>query len=130
CGVASAHFRLQTLLTHQAFYLLVVDDHSSMLQLGANPPPAVAFKLVADHANGFDDCCVVGERWRGVVVGRAGDSHQPASFADAQTRGPTMTDVFALFGGGALLRAPFRNSNSNACLPTSRSRAAIRASYR
>jgi hypothetical protein len=40
-----------------------------------------------------------------------------------------MTDVLALLAWGALLRAPFRNSNSNACLPTSLSNAAIRASY-
>jgi hypothetical protein len=31
--------------------------------------------------------------------------------------------------GGALFRVPFRDSSSRACLPTSRSKAAIRASY-
>ena len=40
-----------------------------------------------------------------------------------------MTDVVAILGRGALFTAPFRNSSSSACLPTSRSSAAIRASY-
>jgi hypothetical protein len=40
-----------------------------------------------------------------------------------------MTDVLALFSWVRLLRARLRNSNSNACLPTSRSSAAILASY-
>ena len=35
-----------------------------------------------------------------------------------------MTDVVALFDRRALLTAPFRNSSSSACLPTSRSSAA------
>jgi hypothetical protein len=129
CDIAPTDSRLQTVLAHQAFDLLMIDDHPPMSQLGANPPPAVAFKLIADRGNGFYDCCVVGRRWPGVIVSRAGDSHQPASFGDTETRGPTMTDVLALVSWGALFRAPLRNSNSNACLPTSGSSAAIRASY-
>ncbi len=39
-----------------------------------------------------------------------------------------MRDVLPLLGQSAVF-PPFRNSNSNACLPTRRSRAAIRASY-
>jgi hypothetical protein len=88
---------LKVVLAHQASDFLVIDDHSPMPQLGANPPPAVAFKRAADRGNGFDDCCVVDRRWRGVIVSRVGDSHQPASFGDAEARGPTMTDVLALF---------------------------------
>ena len=60
-------------------------------------------------------------------LGRACDPHQP-SFCDAEARGRTMTDVFALFGRGVFLTAPLTNSSSSACLPTSRSSAAIRAS--
>src|SRR5208282_5783022 len=44
-----------------------VDDHASIPRLGANPPPAVAFELVADGGNGLEDSGV-GRRWRGVVV--------------------------------------------------------------
>src|SRR5260221_8548305 len=44
-------------------------------------------------------------------------------------RGPVIRDVGTPFRRGTFLRAPFRNSSSKACLPTSRSSAAIRASY-
>ena len=64
-----------------------------------------------------------------VVEGRASDPHQPASFCDAEARGPTIDGRSRVFRRGALFRAPFRNSSSNACLPTRRSSAAIRASY-
>jgi hypothetical protein len=65
----------------------------------------------------------------GFVEGRAGNPPQPASFCDAEARGPTVTGIVALFGRGAAFTVPFRNSSSNACLPTRRSSAAIRASY-
>ncbi len=39
------------------------------------------------------------------------------------------TEVLALFGRGACFKAPFSSSISNTCRPTSRSRAAILASY-
>ncbi|MER9312683.1 hypothetical protein NKI51_25805 [Mesorhizobium australicum] len=44
------------------------------------------------------------------------------------TAGPVITDIVPLLGRGALFRAPFRNSISKACRPTSRSSAAIRGS--
>ena len=58
----------------------------------------------------------------------ARDAHQPASFCDGDATGPVMTDVVALLVRGTCFRAPFKNSISNACLPTSRSSAAMRAS--
>jgi hypothetical protein len=62
-------------------------------------------------------------------AGGARDAHQPASLRDGEPAGPAITDVGAFLGDGPLRRAPFRNSNSKACLPTRRSSAAIRASY-
>src|SRR6516164_9426052 len=127
--IAPPPARLKVVLTHQPADLLVIDDHSSMAQLGANASPAVGFKLLADRRDRLNDGGVVLRGSRFAVEGRPGDPHQPASFCDAEARGPATTDVVTLFGRGALFRAPFRNSSSNACLPTRRSSAAIRASY-
>jgi hypothetical protein len=54
------------------------------------------------------------------------DAHQPASFVNGQPCGPVITDILPLLGRGAFLSAPCRNSSSSACLPTSRSSAAMR----
>jgi NitT/TauT family transport system ATP-binding protein len=54
--------------------------------------------------------------------------HQTASFCNGDTPAPVITDVVAFLGRCPCFRAPFRNSISRACLPTSRSRAAIPAS--
>jgi hypothetical protein len=78
---------------------------------------------------GGDDPGVVSFHRRRVVIGRAWQSHQTASFGDGDAVGPVITDVIALLGRGAFLSAPFRNSISSACLPTMRSSAAIFASY-
>ena len=67
---------------------------------------AVELELIADRGDRLDDRGVVMRGGRLVVEGGAGNSHQPASFCDAEARGPTMTDVFALFGRGALFTAP------------------------
>jgi hypothetical protein len=77
----------------------------------------------------LDDRSVVDRLLWAIIVGRSSDTHQPASFGDGDAAGPVMTDVVPLLGRGAFLRAPFRNSSSRACLPTSRSSAAIWASY-
>jgi hypothetical protein len=53
-------------LAHQPPDLLVIDDHSSMPQLGAHASPAIEFELVADRAGRLDD--------RGVVVRPVGSS--------------------------------------------------------
>ena len=82
CDIASADSRLQTVLAHKAFNLLVIDDPALLSQSRANPPRAVALKLLTDGRDCFDDCGGVGRRRRGVVVGRTADSHQPASFSD------------------------------------------------
>ena len=126
---APPHPRLQIMLAHQAPDLLVVHDKALLTQRRADAAIAVELELVADREHRLDDRGVVGRLLRTVVVGRARDPHQPASFGDGDAAGPVMTDVVPLLGRGAFLRAPFRNSSSRACLPTSRSSAAIRASY-
>src|SRR5262249_55976048 len=110
--IAAPSTGLEIVFPHQPLDLLVIDDQAPMPKLSANAPPAVEFELLADRGDRLDD--------RGVVLrggfdaeGRAGDSHHPASFCDAETRGPTITDVVALFGRGALFTAPFRNSSSS-----------------
>jgi hypothetical protein len=52
--------RLQTVLAHEAFDFLVIDEHALLSQGRAHPPPAVTFKLFADGRDRFDDCGVVG----------------------------------------------------------------------
>jgi hypothetical protein len=98
--------RLKIVLAHQPPDLLVIDDHSSMPQPGAHASPAVEFELIADRRDRLDDGSVVMRGDRMVVEDRAGNSHQPASFCDAEARGPTMTDVFALFGRGCASHSP------------------------
>jgi hypothetical protein len=93
--------------------------HRNQLTQSLRHPP--------DREHRLNDHGVVDRPLR--LIGRARHSHQPASFGDGEATGPMTTDVVPLLGGGALFRAPFRNSSSRACLPTSRSRAAIRASY-
>ena len=83
--VASAQPRLKVIFAHEALDLLVVHDHALLPQSGSNTAPTVVFELVADGADGLDDRGVVGRRdWR-IVIGRAGDPHQPTSFGDAET---------------------------------------------
>jgi hypothetical protein len=40
---------LKIVLAHQASDLLVIDDHATMPQLGANASPAIEFELLADR---------------------------------------------------------------------------------
>jgi hypothetical protein len=42
---------LKVVLAHQASDLLVIDDHATMPQLGANASPAIEFELVAGHCH-------------------------------------------------------------------------------
>ena len=84
----------------------MIDDHSSMAPFGAHATLAVEFELIADRGDRLDDRGVVMHDNRLVVEGGAGNSHQPASFCDTETRGPTMTDVVTLFGRGAFFAAP------------------------
>jgi hypothetical protein len=51
-------------------------------------------------------------RAAGGAPGRRRHPHQPASFCDVEARGPTTTDVVALFGQRPLFAAPFRNSSA------------------
>src|SRR5512134_621837 len=77
-----------------------------MPQLGADPPIAVAFELLADRRDPRDDLGVVGLLCRGIVEGGAWQTHQTASVADGETSGPLITDVLALLCRGAFLDAP------------------------
>lgn len=90
--------------------------------------PAVGFERVADRGHGLDEGGVVGGPHRGIVVGGARQTHQPASRGDSEAAGPVITDIGPLRGGGPLRRAPFKDSSSSACRPTSRLSAAMRAS--
>src|SRR5438270_13707708 len=86
--------------------------------------------LGADRLDALDEPCLLDRLAAGlVIVGRPREPHQPASFGDRETTGPAMTDVASLLGRGASREAPFKNSFSNASLPTRRSSAAIRASW-
>src|SRR6266513_5810854 len=100
-----------------------------MAKFCANAAIAIGLKLIEDRGHSDDDLGVVSFHRRRVVIGRAWQPHQTASFGDGDAVGPVMTDVIALLGRGAFLSAPFRNSISSACLPTMRSSAAIFASY-
>jgi hypothetical protein len=46
---------LKIVLAHQASDFLVIDDHASMPQLGANAPPAIEFEPVADRRDRLND---------------------------------------------------------------------------
>jgi hypothetical protein len=73
--ISAAPAGLKVVLAHQPADLLVVDDQSSMPQLGAHASPAIGFELVADRGDRLDDRGVVMRGDRLVVEGRAGDSH-------------------------------------------------------
>src|SRR6185436_19640538 len=91
---------------------------------------AVAGPLGADRLDALDEPCLLDRLAAGlVIVGRSREPHQPASFGNRETTGPAMTDVVSLLGRTASREAPFRNSFSRASLPTSRSNAAMRASW-
>src|SRR5579863_278020 len=120
---------LQVMFAHQTPDFLMVADDPAMPELGAHAAVAVGLELICDRTHELNDRRIVDCPCRPVVVGRARDLHQPASFGDGEPTGPVITDVGPLLGRGVLLSAPFRNSISSACLPTNRSSAAIRASY-
>jgi hypothetical protein len=119
--------RLQPVLAHQPLDLLVVGVDPLVAERGLHPAPAVSFERGSGGRDRRDQRRVVASRTFGVMRG-ARDAPQPTSLWDGEPAGPSITDVGALFGNGPLRRAPFRNSNSRACLPTSRSSAAMRAS--
>jgi hypothetical protein len=120
--------RLEAVLTHQPADPLVVGHDPLLAQRRSDAAPAIGLERVANAGYGLHERRVVELGLRSVVVGRACNAHQPTSFGDAEPSGPVITHVGPLLGRSALLEAPFRNSSSRACLPTSRSRAAIRAS--
>lgn len=125
----SPDLRLQLVFVHEATNLLVVHDKTLLPKRRTDAAVAVELEPVADRERRFDNGGVVGPPFRAVIIGGARDSDQPVSFRDGDAAGPVMTDIVPFFSRGALFRAPFRNSSSRACLPTSRSSAAIRASY-
>src|SRR3954471_8270981 len=126
--IATAPAGLQVMLAHQASQFLVVGDDALLAQRSLHAAIAIGLEAVADRYHSFDERGIVEAHRRTVVEGRACDPHQTASFGDGDATGPVVTKVDALLGRGACFRAPFRNSISKACLPTSRSSAAILAS--
>lgn len=119
---------LQIMLTHEVADLLVVHHHAPLPERGPDPAPAIGLEFVADRGHDLDQGGVADLAPRCVVVGGARDPHQLASPRDREAGGPATADVVPFLGGAPERTAPFRNSSSSACLPTSRSRAAIRAS--
>jgi hypothetical protein len=116
------------MFAHQSADLLVIDGHALLAKRRPDTAPPIVFELVADRGNGYDDRGVVGLATRLVIECRARDPHQPTSFGDGEVTGPVIADVSSLLCRGRACRAPFRNSSSRACFPTSRSSAAMRAS--
>jgi hypothetical protein len=106
-----------------------IPDSPAVAELGADAAVAVELELVGDGARLRNDLVVGQSCLRRGVVGRAWQSHQRAPPFDGEAAGPAITDVGALLGDRAFFGAPFRNSISSAWRPTSRSSAAIRASY-
>src|SRR5215471_1830314 len=114
---------------HQSHDLFVIDDTALGPQLDSDAPVAVGRPLGTDLLDAFDEPRLLNQLALGlVIVRRSRETHQPASFLDAEAGGPATTDVVALLGWAAAREAPFRNSFSSVSLPTSRSRAAILAS--
>lgn len=126
--IAPAPPRLKAMFAHQAPDFLVVHDKPAVPQRCLHPAAAIGLETVGDRRHRLDERRVVDADGRPVIIGRARDPHQPAPFCDGDAAGPVTTDVVALLGRGPCFRAPFRNSISRACLPTSRSSAAMRAS--
>src|SRR3546814_11755590 len=107
----------------------MVDDDALVPERGPHAAVSVGLEGVADGGHGRNDPGVIDRQLRHVVIGRARHAHQPASLGDGHAAGPVMTDVGPLLGGAAFPAAPFRNSTSRACLPTSLSRDASPAPY-
>src|SRR6476659_5062863 len=116
------------MLTHQAADLLVINDQALLAKRSLDATPAIVLELVADSGDRLNDRSIIGRLLRAVIVSRARNPHQPTSFRDGEAAGPVIADVGSLLLRGRACRAPFRNSSSRACFPTSLSRAAIRAS--
>src|SRR5262245_30607548 len=116
------------ILLHQSHDLLVIDDMALGTQLNSDTPVAVGRPLSADLLDAFDERRLEQLPLRLVIECRACEAHQTASFLDGEAGGPAMTDVVALLAWAAAREASFRNSFSSVSLPTSRSRAAMRAS--
>lgn len=124
----SAHPGLKVVLAHEAAHLLVVDHHPLLAKGRSDTAPPIPLERLADPGHRLDDSGVVTSDGLRVIERGTRDVHQPASFCGGQAAGPAMADMGAFRGGGAARGAPFKNSSSRACLPTSRSRAAMRAS--
>src|SRR5262249_27000275 len=114
---------------HQSHDLFVIDDTALGLQLDRDTPVAVGRPLGTDLLDAFDDLRLLNQLALGlVIVRRSRETHQLASFLDAEAGGSATTDVVALLGWAAAREVLFRNSFSSVSLPTSRFRAAIFAS--
>src|SRR6266705_2089960 len=128
--VAPPRLHGEAVLLHKPHDLFVVRQDPVLTQLCRYAPVPVSLKLGANFGNLPDEPSLLDRLPLGViVVGRPCEFHQPASFGNREAAGPAMTDVLALLGRRACREAPFKNSFSSASLPTSRSSAAMRASY-
>lgn len=116
------------MLTHQPFDPLMIGNDALVLQGSPDPAPAISFELVRYRGDCDQQFCVIEPLSRVAIVGRSRNAYQLTSSRDGHAEGPVTTDVIPLLGREALRRATLRKSNSSACLPTRRSRAAIRAS--
>ena len=95
---AASARRMQGVLAHQAFDLLVVHDPAPMPEGRLHAAPAIGLELILDRVHGLDQGGVVGKSLRCVVAGGARDPHQSASTGDGEAFGPVMTDMGALLG--------------------------------
>ena len=120
--------RIEIVQLHQPPDLLAVHEPTPVAQLGADAAIAVAFPGVGDRPHLRDERRIgLRRRGRGVVA-RPCDAHQVAPPLDGDAAGPAITDVGALVGEGPQKTPPLTKASSSACLPTSRSSAAMRAS--
>ena len=107
----------------------MVHHHALVPQRRPDAPVAVALELVADRADPGEDL-VRRHRERAAhrrrLIARGPSAR---TLCDGDAAGPVTTEVVPLLGRGACFKAPFSSSISSACRPTSRSSAAIRASY-
>jgi hypothetical protein len=96
--MVAASPRLQTVLAHEAlnfFWLTIIPP---LPQGRAHASPAVAFELVANRRDRFDDRGFMGRRRRDIIIGRAGNPLQPASFRDGELSGPAISCVGRAYG--------------------------------
>ena len=127
-ALAPTPLGLQVVLPHEAAKPFAVYGHALLGGGRPHTSVAVALEFVA-HRIDPGEKSSSSRQGRDIIEGGARQAHQLAPSADGDAAGPVTTEVVALLGRGACFNAPFSSSISSACRPTSRSRAAILASY-